>query len=241
VIFRLSRRIFFAGGEGVRSATRTGRVIGALLVVQLAGFIVPFILLHPLQRLPGFLENAAPASFQIKLAVFWFFANGALTIGIAIITLPIFRQYSQPMWIGLFASSLIMFLLQAVDNAHLLSMVALSQDYLRAGAANGEVFQAAAIAAGATRKWTHYSELLAIDMWMFIFYGMLWRPAIVPRLVAALALLTVGLHTAGISLPLLLGYQSVMMLGVPMAFGQMAAAVWLIAKGFKTRETEALP
>jgi hypothetical protein len=225
----------------VSSAIRTARIIGALLVLQLAGLIVPFILLLPLRKPPGFLENAAPASFQIKLAVFWLFANCALTICITIFALPILRLYSQPAWIALFASSLIMFFLQAVDNAHLLAMIELSRDYLQTVPTGAETVQAAALAVAATRKWTHFSELLAIDAWMFIFYGSVLGRAVVPRMLAAFALLTVAMHTAGISLPLLLGYRSVTALGVPMAFGQLAVAVWSIAKGIRMRKREDEP
>ena len=69
----------------MRSAKSTGRLIGVLLFVQLAGLIVPFVLLGPLTRGPrDFLANAAGTSLQIKVAVFLLLANCALTIGITI-------------------------------------------------------------------------------------------------------------------------------------------------------------
>ena len=99
----------------MKSAKSTGRLIGVLLVVQLAGLIVPFVLLHPLTTGPrDFLANAAQSSFQIKLAVFLLFANCALTIGIAIAAWPVFRQYSEAMALWLVAASVIMFTVQAV-------------------------------------------------------------------------------------------------------------------------------
>ncbi len=49
----------------MRSAKSTGRLIGALLFVQLAGLIVPFVLLHPLMTGPrDFLANAAVPLFR---------------------------------------------------------------------------------------------------------------------------------------------------------------------------------
>ena len=45
-------------------------------------------------------------------------------------------------------------------------------------------------------------------------------------------LLTVGLHFAGITLPLWLGYSSVTLLGASLALGHTAVAVWLMARGF---------
>jgi len=114
----------------MRSAKSTGRVIGILLFLQLAGLIVPFVLLHPLTTGPqNYLANAVGSSFQIKVAVFLLFANCALTIGITIAAFRVFRQYSEAMALWLLAVSVIMFLLQAVDNVHVLSMLSLSQQY----------------------------------------------------------------------------------------------------------------
>ena len=96
----------------MKSAKSVGRIIGMLLGVQLAGLIVPFVLLHPLTTgARDFLSNAAAASLQIKVAVFLLFANCALTIGISIAAWPIFRQYSEAMALWLVAASVIMFTL----------------------------------------------------------------------------------------------------------------------------------
>jgi hypothetical protein len=219
----------------MRSAKSTGRIIGILLLVQLAGLIVPFVLLNPLTTGPkGFLANAAGASFQIKMAVFLLFANCALTIGIAIAALPVFRQYSEAMALWLVVLSVIMFLLQAVDNIHVLSMLSLSQQYAQAGGP-AELFQTFAAVVGSTRRWTHYSELLVIDAWIFLLYSLLYRFALVPRALAAFGLVTVMLHFTGIPLPGFIGYSIVTLMGVPMAFSHIALAVWLMVKGFEER------
>ncbi len=219
----------------MKSAKRVGRIIGMLLFVQLAGLIVPFVLLHPLTTGPrDFLANAAGSSFQIKVAVFLLFANCALTIGIAIAALPFFRQYSEAMALWLVAVSVIMFSLQAVDNAHVLSMLSLSQQYIQAGGPD-ELFQTLAAVVGSTRRWVHFTELLVIDSWIFLLYSVLYRFAVVPRALAAFGLITVTLHFTGIPLPGFLGYSIVTLMGVPMALSHIALALWTMAKGFKER------
>jgi hypothetical protein len=225
----------------MRSAKSVGRLIGMLLFVQLAGLIVPFVLLHPLTRGPrDFLTNAAGASLQIKVAVFLLFANCALTIGIAIAAWPVFRQYSEAMALWLLAAGVIMFSLQAVDNAHLLSMLSLSQQYAHAGGPD-ELFQTLAEAIGSTRRWVHYTELLVIDCWIFLLYSALYRFAVVPRALAAFGLLTVTLHFTGIPLPGFLGYSIVTLMGVPMALSHIALASWLMARGFAERLPSQVP
>jgi hypothetical protein len=216
----------------MKSPKSVGRIIGALLLLQLAGLIVPFVLLLPLTRGPAyFLANAADASLQIKVAVFLLFVNCALTIGISILAWPIFRQYSSRLALLLVGVSTIMFSLQAVDNAHVLSILSLSQQYVQSGSPV-ELFQNLAAMIGSTRKWTHYSELLVIDAWIFLLYSVLYYFKMVPRALAAFGLLTVVLHFTGITLPLFLGYHSVTLMGATMALSQLALVVWLIVKGF---------
>jgi len=225
----------------MRSAKSVGQIIGMLLFVQLAGLIVPFVLLHPLTRGPrDFLANAAGASLQIKLAVFLLFANCALTIGIAIAAWPVFRQYSEAMALWLLAAGVIMFSLQAVDNAHMLSMMSLSQQYAQAGGPD-ELIQTLAAVVGSTRRWAHYSELLVIDAWIFVLYWILYRFALVPRALAAFGLLTVMLHFTGIPLRGFLGYSLVTLMGVPMAFSHIALALWMMARGFEERLPRQVP
>lgn len=219
----------------MKSEKSVGRIIGLLLLVQLAGLIVPFVLLLPIaQSTPEYLANAAAFSFQIKLGVFLLFANCALTIGISIAALPIFRQYSEALALLLVAVSVIMFSLQAIDNSHILSMLSLSQRFAEEGGKN-ELFELMAAMVGSTRKWAHYSELIAIDSWIFVFYSLLYRFSVVPRALAAFGLLTVILHFTGIILPVWLGFQSVTIMGASMALGHIVLGFWLAAKGFRHR------
>lgn len=219
----------------MKSEKSVGQIIGLLLLVQLSGLIVPFVLLLPIAHAPSeFLANAAAFSFQIRLGVFLLFVNCALTIGISVAAFPIFRQYSEALALLLVAVSVIMFSLQAVDNSHILSMLSLSQRFTEEGGQN-EVFQMLAAAVGSTRRWAHYSELTAIDAWIFVFYSLLYRFTVVPHALAAFGLLTVLLHFTGIILPVWLGYPGVTLMGAAMALGHLVLGSWLVAKGFGQR------
>jgi Domain of unknown function (DUF4386) len=221
----------------MRSAKSTGRMIGVLLFLQLAGLIVPFVLLRPLTTGPqNYLADAMGSSSQIKGAVFLLFANCALTIGISITAFRVFCRYSEAMALWLLAASVIMFLVQAVDNVHVLSMLSLSQQYAQAGGPD-ELFQTLAAVVGSTRRWAHFTELLAIDCWIFLLYSVLYRFAVVPRALAAFGLITVVLHFTGIPLRGFLGYGLVTLMGVPMALSHITLATWLVAKGFDERMT----
>src|SRR5207253_7134025 len=122
-------------------------------------------------------------------AVFLLFAGSAMAIGITATAWSVFREYSSAMALWLVALAVASFSLQAVDNAHLLSMLSLSQQYAEAGASKAELFQGLAVVVGAMRKWSHYSFLLVIGSWIFLLYGLLYRFRLVPRWLAVVGLL----------------------------------------------------
>ena len=219
-----------------RSGKSVGRTVGVLLLLHLsAGLTVPFILLNPVIAPPGFLTNAAGSPNQVRAAVFLLFAGSAIAIGIASAAWSIFRQYSSTMALWLLALAVASFSLQAVDNAHLLSMLSLSQEYAKASAEKADLFQELAVVVGSARKWSHYSFLLVVGSWIFLFCGLLYRFRLVPRALAAFGLVGSLLQIAGVTLRGLWGYPPETRLAMPLAPAYVALALWLIVKGFDER------
>jgi uncharacterized protein DUF4386 len=217
-----------------KSASRT---VGVLLLLHLAaGLIVPFILLHPLISPPGFLASAAAIPNQVRTAVMLLFVGSALTIAVSCTALRTFRQYSPAGAYWLLALAVAGFALQCADNAHLLSMLSLSQAYAEAGAAGTQLFQTVEVAVGALRKWSHYSFLLVVGCWILSLYGFLYRFRLVPRILAVFGLLGAIGQIAGVTLRGLWGYSPETRLAIPLAPAYAALAVWLIVKGFDARQ-----
>lgn len=215
------------------SPKRLGRIVGALLLGQLAGLIVPFILVLPIARGPReYLVNAAGMPGQIKAAVVLLLVNCALTVGISLAAYPLFRKYGERLALLVVAASVVMLTLQAVDGAHILSMLSLSQQFAQASGP-ADLFQAMAAMLYATRRWSHYAELLAIDCWILVFYCAVYRFGLVPRLLPVFGLVTVLLHFAGVTLAGFIGYPIMTPLGAAMALSHVAVAGWLMVKGFR--------
>jgi hypothetical protein len=215
---------------------RVGRLVGALLLFHLAaGLTVPFILLHPLIGDQGFLSIAADYANQTRVSIFIFFIGSALPTAIASAGWRVFREYSPAMALWLFALAVASYTLQAVDNAHILSMVSLSQQYAAAGAAKAESFQALALLVGAARKWSHYSFLLTVGCWILLFFALLFRFALAPRWLAALGMIGAMMQIGGVSVRGLLGLSPSTWLAVPLAPVLVLMSLWLMVKGFEER------
>jgi hypothetical protein len=182
-------------------------------------------------RSTDFLSTAAANAATIKTGVVLFLVNCALPIAIGITAWRVFRRYSQPMAMWLIVLGVIMLVMQAADTVQIMSMLALSQHYLESGStADGSQIVAASMRT--TRRFAHYLELFAIDLWLMMFYSILLRFGLVPRLLAGFALVTVLVQFFAVPVPGFLGYGINTNLGVPMAFGIVGVAGWLMVKGF---------
>jgi hypothetical protein len=219
------------------SSTRQGRILGLLVLAQLAGLIVPFVMLKALYAPPGFLESAAHGAPAIRWSLLMLLANGALTTGISIYAHPMLRTTSEGLARWLIVVGVAWLILQAVDNTQVLAMLSLSERYAGAQGASREALEAVGPLASTTRRIAHYTVLLAVGTWMLLFYGLLWRSRLVPRIIAALGEIAATLHIVGVSLPVLLGYPSLMQVAPGLAVSHGALIIWLMAKGFAAPRT----
>ena len=216
----------------MNSDTRQGRILGLLLLVQLTGLIVPFVMLRALYAPPGFLESAAHGVAQIRWALFLLLANGAVTVCISIYAHAWLSPSGRVLAHSLIVLGASMLILQAVDNAHVGAMVALSQRHIASMGASREVLETLGSLAASTRRTAHYTVLLVIGAWMLCFYSALWRSWLVARTIAALGVLAAALHLAGVSLPVLLGYPSLSQVAPGLAVSHGLLIAWLLTKGF---------
>jgi uncharacterized protein DUF4386 len=219
----------------IGSGTSTGRILGVLMLVHLVGgLFVPFVLLDRVRGSAGFLAGAAGSPVQLRAAVLLLFAGSALAIGIAITAWPVIRRYSSAMALWLVALAVAAFALQAVDNAALLSLLSLSQEYVKADAAKLDLFQMFGVVLSLARKWVHYTALFLAVSWIFLLFSVLYRLRLVPRVLAGLGLVASMLQIIGVTLRGFLGYPPEMRMAMPLAPAYVALAVWLMVKGLPT-------
>jgi hypothetical protein len=217
------------------AARSEGLVVGFLILGQMAaGVLVNFVLEAPLFGAPGFLINAAPHSGQIALAALTGLATGAIFVGIAITMFPILNQYSQAAALWLVALATVSLSAAAVENMIVMSMLSLSEGYVKAGAPDRAPFEALRLVVASARNWAHYIGLLIHGGTLFVFYAALYRFALIPRPLAAFGVAAVTLQLVTVAMPLF-GHGVVFVLLAPLGLAQLLLALWLIAKGFRAR------
>jgi len=216
-------------------AGRTGRIVGVLLLLQIVGgALANFVLMAPVLAAPGFLVNAAANSLNVSLSVLIALATGGLSVAIAIAAFPLFRQHSEAMALWFVALAVVNLSSLVVENVGVLSMLSLSQAYATASAADSAVFQTLSGVVGSARNWAHYANLIVAGGMVLVFYGAMYRFALIPRALAAFGLAAGLLLLAAVAMPLF-GYRIVLLLVMPLAVSNLALALWLLVKGFTER------
>lgn len=223
----------------MKSAKNTGRTSGVLLLVHLiTGLMTPYIMLRPLTTPLSFNANEPGNAFQVRLSVMMLFVGGAVTVAIAIVALPLIRQFSYALALWVLALAVANCSLQCIENAAWMSMFTFSQDYAGAGAADAGVYNVVGAAVRSAWKWVHYTHLLVMVSWMLMLFVALWRSALVPRVLGVLGVITCLLQITGITLPQFIPYPSPYptAMGLPLGFVYLGLALWLLVKGFEERK-----
>lgn len=214
------------------TARSAGRTMGVLLLLQMVGgALANFVLIAPVFAAPGFLVNAAVHPLRVSLTVVVGLGTGALSIGIAVAALPVFRRYSQSMAFWLLALAIASFSLTAVENVTVWSMLPLSQAYAAASGADGDLFQSLRVVVASVRNGAHYVSLVVGGSMIFVLYGVLYRFVLIPRALAAFGLVATLLQLTAVTLPLF-GYPVVLLMILPLGLSQLALATWLTARSF---------
>ena len=220
-----------------RSAFTIGRTVGILLLLQLAAALtLPFILSKPITfGSPAFLTAVAEHSFQIRSAVLLSFVGSALTVYLGITAFQVFRLYSKSAALLFLVVCAVSCTLDVVQAGTIMSMLSISNQFVTSGAADSELYQVVGAAVASARRSAHYTQLLAIGAWMFVFYISLLRFKLVPRVLAVIGVIGVTLQFIGVTLMMFLGYRSIGEMAMPLLPIQITVAVWLIVKGFNDR------
>jgi len=223
----------------MRAEHRAGRIIGALIIIQMIfGVVLNFVLEAPLFGAPGFLVNAAHHSRQIGLAALLGLITEALWVGIAITVLPFGYRHSRTMTLWLASLAVVVLAVAVIENAAVMSMVSLSEAYAKASSADRGQLEAIRIVAASARNWPHFLARMLDGCTIFAFYAVLYQSALVPRMLAGLGLIASVLQVCGVAMPLF-GHDVVFQMLAPLGLVQLILAVWLLGKGFREVESVA--
>src|SRR5215472_2951908 len=178
----------------MEAPTRAGRIVGALIIVQMVGGgLVNFFLEAPLFGSPGFLEAAAPHAKQIAFGALSGVITESFWLAIAVTTFPLFHERGRTLMLWFGALSAVILGLALVEAAAVMSMITASEAYTKATPAAQEQLLTIRAVIAAARNWPHYLARMVDGVAIAVFYAVLYRLAAVPRWIAGFGLIAAPL------------------------------------------------
>ncbi|HVN56160.1 MAG TPA: DUF4386 domain-containing protein [Anaerolineaceae bacterium] len=222
------------------SALRSNvRIVGFLFVLGTATGVAGKIISSPILAGPDFLAQIAANQGQIVLTAFLYFAMAVSCAGIGLALYPILKPCSEGLAIGVAGFRTIEGVTQVAAATGLVSLLALSRDYVQTNAAaEGAVYQTMGSVIQESSNWLGNGPMLT--SWCIaalMYYSVFYRFNLVPRWLSVWGL-------AGITLAILVSLVSMLnlfplsetlntALNMPIAIQEMVFAVWLIARGIR--------
>ncbi|HVF29587.1 MAG TPA: DUF4386 domain-containing protein [Pyrinomonadaceae bacterium] len=216
------------------SAKKAGRTIGILLLIQgVLGATVNFGLLAPgITGASSYLANAAANANRYSLAALLMLFVGVISIAISTTAWAVFKRHSERLALAYFGLGVAALALGAVESASVMSMLTLSKQYVDSTEVDARLFEVVGAVVRYGRYWAHYTHLLLGCFTVFIFYSILFRFALVPRVLVGIGMLAVLLQMTGLIMPFF-GSPVNFYLLAPMGLCHLALTGWLIVKGFR--------
>jgi hypothetical protein len=214
---------------------RTAVIVGALFWISNLATLVGSVISGPIPNAANSLTGMYPHGSQVVVGTLITHINDAAIIGYAVLLFPVLKRFNEALALGYVAFKALEATLLAVGAATLLSLIALSQKYLAAGASDASYFQASAALTLAQQFWASRLGALAYLVATPILNFLLYRSQLVPRFISvwgfiALVLLATGL-AIGVGEPTR-GFQPGQLLVIPIILWELLFATWLIVRGF---------
>jgi hypothetical protein len=216
------------------SARNAGRTIALALLVQVV--LSPFVYFRWMRPTTSadFLANAAASADTVRLGMLMTFVLGAMTMVASLAAYPIVKRHSERLAVAYVAMAVIGFATLMADTVALRNLLALSIEFSRPGAPT-ELLQSLAPLGRANWISAHYTNLTVAHATVFLFFVILFRFALVPRVLAALGLLAAALSTTTVASTLFARPIPFSRGVMPMALMTLALILWLLFRGLADR------
>jgi len=206
-------------------------IVGVLYITATAAGLLSAFFIGSNLKEPLDLAKISDDENNMKISLAFYFVMGVAVAGIGIAIYPVLKKRNEVLALGYVSARIIEGVFFIVGVTCLLTLLTLSQEFVKAGALDDSFFQTEAIILQAQGHWANMLGELAFCLSALILYSLLYRTKLIPRWLSGWGFIGAVLWPIG-SLSLL-GSNSGFFYG-PIFLNEMVLAIWLIAKGFNT-------
>ena len=220
---------------------KVASIAGVLFLIGAVTALVGNGLTDPMLRAPDYLTSIAAHSTQILIGALIALIEAIASASIAIVLYPVLRKSHEGLALGAVGFGLMKGVFDLVKIVGLLSLVLLSQHFVKAGAPSTSAFQIVGMLTLAIMNWAHsvFGDI-ALGMGALMYYAVLYHTRLVPRMLA-FGGLTGGVQTLVAAVLVMFGFDPLSFLIVssivPLFLQGIGLGGWLIVKGFNPAAT----
>ena len=224
----------------VSSNRKTAVIVGVLFIIGTVAGVLSGIFTLPILGAPDYLREVTANESQIVAGALLILVMGFPLAMIPVMMFPIFKKYNEPLALG---AVVFRGVLEAVTYMVMvicyLSLIAVSQEFVKAGAADAAYIQALGTLLKQAVYWTEHILALVFTIGAAMLYWLFWKTKLIPGWLALWGFIGALLYFAApianmfdpLHLPLSLGVKWGYLM-IPLAIQEMVFALWLIVKGF---------
>ena len=220
----------------MNSNKKTARIVGVLFIIGTVAGILSVVFSGSILDAPDYLIKVSANESQVIIGALFVLIMAFACTGIAIWLYPVIRKHNEALALGSVGFRLIEGVFHLVGVIGLLSLLTLSQEYVKAGAPDASYFQTSGTLLLAARDWAGVLGSFAFILGALMYYYVFYQSKLIPRWLSVWGLIGVPFWIAEILLSMF-GFvdpfsTTVILLDLPIAVNEMVLAVWLIVKGF---------
>ena len=211
-------------------------IVGVLFILATVAGTIAASIGNPILDAPDYLTKIAANEGIIIIGTFLVFLMAISCAGIGLGLYPIMRKYSVGMAIGTVGFRVIESMIDMLGGVSAIALLALSQEFVKAGAPDATYFQTIGAIIKAGDEWlSNGVMLLSWCIGAFMYYTLFYQYRLVPRWLSGWGLVGITLTTITsvlVMLHVIPGFSTIQVVSnLPIALQEMIFAIWLIAKG----------
>ena len=224
---------------------KTAAVVGVLFIIGTVSGLLMLPVLGNTLDAPDHLTAISTKEGQMIIATLLKFIMGVACAGIGLALYPILKKYNEGLAIGSVGFRVIEGVVDIVGALSLVALLALSQEFVKAGAPESSYFQTADVLINTGTGWlTNWAMLLTFGIGALMYYVVFYQYRLVPRWLTVWGLIGIILTIISallVMFHILPPFGTIqVILNLPILPQEMVLAVWLIAKGVNSSAVAAL-
>jgi len=215
---------------------KTAISVGVLFIIASVLGVLGRSFSQPILDAPDYLIKISANENQVIIGGLLSLLAAFASAGIAIGLYPVLKKHHEALALGSVGLRVMEGMLYIIGVVGLLSILTLSQEYVKAGASNASLFQASGTSLLAVRDWAGKLSIIAFTLGALMYYYVFYQSKLVPRWLSGWGFLGAALSLAAVLLAIsgqIIYFSMVfILLQLPIGVQEMVLAVWLIVKGF---------